>query len=97
MLNRQIYIYTYNFYIYLSLFKYAQPGAGTIAITGTSDLPGWEKNKDGEQISGFTLYGNSTEKMYIVKPDPFSAAADDCVLRPNWRLAMCQTKFGNVS
>lgn len=68
---------------------------GTYAISGTKDLPGWEKNKDGEQISGFTFF-NNTGKYYVVKPDAFSAAAADCLRRENWRLAMCTTKYGNV-
>ncbi|KAL4222901.1 Hemicentin-1 [Mactra antiquata] len=75
-------------------------GEGTIAISGTPGVdPGWEESIDGEQIAGFTWYQeteNGEELLYIVKPDHFSAAADDCVIRPNWRMAICQTKYGNV-
>jgi hypothetical protein len=77
-----------------------QAEVGTYAISGTKTDPGWEKNKDGELVSGFTWYRNTTngvEKWYVVKPDAFSAAASDCVLRPHWRLALSKKKYGNVS
>jgi len=60
-------------------------------------MPGWDLNKDGEKLSGFTWFEPSDTKTYVVKPDALSAAAADCRLRPNWRLALCQTKYGNVS
>jgi len=65
-------------------------------ISGVKGDPGWEENKDGELVAGFT-FKKGNQVMYIVRPDDFSAAADDCVLRPHWRLAYCTTKYGNVS
>jgi hypothetical protein len=66
-------------------------------MSGNKTNPGWENNRDGELMMGLTWYKNSTDKWFIVKPDPFSSAAPDCKLRPNWRLAMSKTKYGNVS
>ncbi|XP_053373073.1 cell migration-inducing and hyaluronan-binding protein-like [Mercenaria mercenaria] len=75
-------------------------GQGNLAISGVRGVDtGWNSEKDGEQISGFTYYNTTPtgeEKLYIVKPDHFSAAADDCTVRPNWRLAICTTKYGNM-
>ncbi|XP_052771166.1 cell surface hyaluronidase-like [Mya arenaria] len=74
-------------------------GQGTYAISGDKTDPGWEKSIDGELISGFTFNRDENGldvKYYVVKPDPLSAAAADCRVRPNWRLALCSTKYGNL-
>lgn len=75
-------------------------GQGNYAISGVNGVdPGWDSEKDGGKISGFTFYNSTStqeEKLYIVKPDHFSAAAADCKVRPNWRLAICKTKYGNL-
>ena len=70
-------------------------------ISGNTTDPGWEKNHDGEKVTGLQfkadLDGSGALKLWsIVKPDPFSAAAASCKLRPNWRLAICDAKYGNV-
>ena len=68
-------------------------------ISGDVTDKGWESQEDGELISGgrFHVDLNGEARHYnVVKPDAFSAAGSDCVLRPNWRLAMCTTKYGNV-
>ncbi|XP_060602334.1 protein DDB_G0287365-like isoform X2 [Ruditapes philippinarum] len=75
-----------------------EPNGAAYAMSGNKTDIGWEKQKDGELVMGFTWYkktGNVTEKWYIVKPDVLSRTADDCKLRPNWRLAFCKTKYGN--
>ena len=66
-------------------------------MSGSKSDSGWEDQRDGELGMGVTWYKNATDKWYIVKPDPFSAAAPDSKLRPNWRLAMSKTRYGNVS
>lgn len=83
--------------MFLAFLISFQEGAGNIAISGTVDMPGWEKNRDGEQIAGFTLIKENGDKEYVVRPDPLSSAGADCKLRPNWRLAVCSTKYGNVN
>ncbi|XP_052812651.1 cell surface hyaluronidase-like [Mya arenaria] len=72
------------------------PGHGQLAISGVKGVnPGWDSNRDGEMIAGFTLK-EGDQTTYVVRPDDFSAAADDCVIRRHWRLARCRTKFGNL-
>ena len=78
----------------------SQPDGAAYAMSGSKTDLGWEKQKDGELVMGFTWYkpmaNGETEKWYVVKPDVLSRTADDCKYRPNWRLAFCKTKYGNV-
>ncbi|XP_045197941.2 cell surface hyaluronidase-like [Mercenaria mercenaria] len=75
------------------------PGLSNLAITGTFGVnPGWPDD-DGQKVTGFTWYRNMPEgvrRYYVVRPDHLSAAADDCKVRSNWRLAICETKYGDL-
>ncbi|XP_053374771.1 cell migration-inducing and hyaluronan-binding protein-like [Mercenaria mercenaria] len=80
-----------------ALFAYDDAEGGNYAMSGSKTDPGWEEQRDGEIGAGFSWYQNTTngvERWYVVKPDGFSAAGADCRLRPNWRMAMCKTKYG---
>ncbi|XP_060593748.1 inactive cell surface hyaluronidase CEMIP2-like [Ruditapes philippinarum] len=76
------------------------PGLGNLAITGSYGVDaGWPED-DGQKVMGFTWYRDTPEgvkRYYVVRPDHLSAAAADCRIRTNWRLAICETKYGDLN